>query len=363
MTLQEDITAIEEEITSTKYNKATQHHIGKLKAKLARLREEAVARASGPKGGGYAVRKAGHATVALVGLPSVGKSTLLNGLTAAQSEIAAYEFTTLDVVPGMLAYRGANIQLLDLPGLIAGASRGSGRGREVLSVVRSADLVLLLVDAARPHLETVVRELEGAGLRLNGRQPNGRITRTGLGGITVVSPVAQELEEETIKVMLREYGLVNAEVVLRERFNADKLVDLLADNRIYTSALACITKTDLVPEAKLARAREICRDYHTVEIAATRGRGLSELKEAIYQALDFVAIYMKPQGQPADLDEPLIVRRGTRIRHVCRELHRDFERRFRYAQIWGPSARFPGQTVGLDHEVQESDLVTLVVQK
>ena len=77
MSLTDKIAEIEEEIANTKYNKATQHHVGKLKAKLAQLREEVVTSSSGPKGSGYGVRKAGDATVALVGLPSVGKSTLL----------------------------------------------------------------------------------------------------------------------------------------------------------------------------------------------------------------------------------------------------------------------------------------------
>ena len=116
MSLTDKIVEIEEEIARTKYNKATQHHIGKLKAKLSQLREEVVISSSGIKGSGYGVREAGDATVVLVGLPSVGKSTLLNCLTDAESEIASYAFTTLDVVPGVLKYRDANIQVLDLPG-------------------------------------------------------------------------------------------------------------------------------------------------------------------------------------------------------------------------------------------------------
>ena len=134
MSLTDKIAEIEEEITNTKYNKATQHHIGKLKAKLSKLREEVVISSSGPRGSGYGVRKAGDATVALVGLPSVGKSTLLNCLTDAESETGSYAFTTLDVVPGVLKYKDANIQILDLPGLIEGAARGAGRGLSLIHI-------------------------------------------------------------------------------------------------------------------------------------------------------------------------------------------------------------------------------------
>ncbi|MFQ5552738.1 MAG: GTP-binding protein, partial [Thermoplasmata archaeon] len=75
--LEERIQEIEEEIRRTPYNKATQKHLGRLRARLARLREEA-ARPKGSRQEGPGIRKAGDATVALAGYPSVGKSTLLN---------------------------------------------------------------------------------------------------------------------------------------------------------------------------------------------------------------------------------------------------------------------------------------------
>ena len=233
MSLTDKISEIEEEIGNTKYNKATQHHIGKLKAKLAQLREEVVVSSSGPRGSGYGVRKAGDATVALVGLPSVGKSTLLNCLTDADSETGSYAFTTLDVVPGVLKYKDANIQILDLPGLIEGAARGAGRGKEVLSVIRSADLIIHVIDAVDPAPHVILKELFDSGVRLNSRPPNGSVSKTGIGGIEVISTIVQELEEEAIKTIVREYGIVNAQVVLRERITIDDLVDILAKTRVY----------------------------------------------------------------------------------------------------------------------------------
>ena len=77
--------------------------------------------------------KSGDARVAMIGFPSVGKSTLLSSLTKTESVQAAYEFTTLTCIPGVIEHRGANIQLLDLPGIIEGAAQGKGRGRQVIT--------------------------------------------------------------------------------------------------------------------------------------------------------------------------------------------------------------------------------------
>jgi len=65
----------------------------------------------------------------MIGFPSVGKSTLLTSITETESLVAAYEFTTLTCIPGIIHYNETKIQLLDLPGIIEGAADGRGRGR------------------------------------------------------------------------------------------------------------------------------------------------------------------------------------------------------------------------------------------
>src|SRR2546421_3868044 len=180
MGLPEKIKQIEEEMKKTQINKHTEHHIGLLKAKLARIRAELEASTS--KGGGpaFEIRKGGDATVVLIGLPSVGKSTILNRLTNARSKVAAYAFTTLTVVPGILRYNGADIQILDLPGIISGASSGRGRGRRVLSVARNADLVLLVLGGFQAgHGEILEGGVHQMGIRINHKPHAVAVTKAG----------------------------------------------------------------------------------------------------------------------------------------------------------------------------------------
>ena len=151
MGVAEKIKEVEAEMARTQKNKATEYHIGLLRAKLAKLRMQLLEpdKKSGKSGEGFDVMKSGNARVVLIGFPSVGKSTLLSTITETESATAAYEYTTLTAIPGVLEYEGARIQLLDLPGIIEGAAQGRGRGRQVVSVAKTADLVMMMLDATK----------------------------------------------------------------------------------------------------------------------------------------------------------------------------------------------------------------------
>jgi uncharacterized protein len=363
--LEEQITEVEDEIRRTAYNKATQGHIGRLKAKLAVLRLERETRSKGKGGGsGYAVRKSGHATVGLVGYPSVGKSTLLNRLTAADSETGAYDFTTLTIIPGMLRWGGASIQILDMPGLVPGAAKGRGRGREVLSVVRSVDLVLFLIDPEHTDLRALVNELEGAGVRINQRPPRVVVQAGDRGGLTISSTVKlTHLAGGLATQIAREFGLHNGSIVFREDATADQLIDVLAGNRVYVPALLAVNKSELIGPAERAKLAAELRPVEPIFISARDQTGLEGLVDRIGHALRFIRVYVKPPGQPPDLEEPVVLREGDTVAGLLHRLPAELDQSFRTAQIWGRSARFPGQSVGREHVLSDEDIVTVVVAR
>ncbi len=369
-TIEEQIKALEEEISKTKYNKATQGHIGKLKAKIAALRErraKAQAHAKSSGGGpGFEIKKSGDASVALVGFPSVGKSSLISQLTDVESDTGNFEFTTLTCIPGVLHHRGATIQILDLPGLIKGASEGKGRGREILNVIRSCDMVLYVVDPFQEsHFDILDLELWKAGMRLNQQKPQVFIDRTERGGVVVRSTLEQtNLTDEEIQAIIRSFGIVSANVTLRTDVTDDNIVDTLAGNRVYSDAVVVLNKIDLATKKDLKKANNMLpEDWPILPVSAKTGEGIEEMKDFIFNNLHFMSIYLKPQGQEADLIEPLIIKNTSTVRNVCQKLHRDFVRKFRYARVKGPSAKFDWQRVGLDHRLKDGDLLSVIVRR
>jgi hypothetical protein len=359
----EQIKELEKELSTTKYNKATQHHVGLVKAKLARLKDKQAARSkkSGAKTG-FSVRKTGDGTVVLVGFPSVGKSTLLNALTTANSKVAAYEFTTLDVIPGILEHEHAKIQILDVPGIVHGAAAGTGRGKEVLAVMRSADLVVFLIDIMHPeHYEALKKEVYDSGIRVNQKRPDVKIVKKQRGGIRVGSTVKLTwIDEDTIKDILKEFRISNADVVVREDITADQLIDVIDENRVYLPAVTILNKIDLVDEKTLEKVKK--RLKPDLAISADKKILIGRLKDIIYHGLKVIRIFCKEAGKPADLDVPLIMFEDATVEDMCSKLHKDFVKKFKFARIWGKSSKFPGQKVMLGHRLVDGDIVEIHVR-
>ena len=367
MGIPEKIKAIQDEIHRTQLNKATEHHIGLLKAKIAKLKreQESIAvKKSAKKSDGFDVKRTGDATVVFIGLPSVGKSTLLNKLTGSKSTVGAFQFTTLTVVPGVLEHRGARIQMLALPGIIKGASSGKGLGKRILAVARSADIVLLILDVFQPYHENVlINELGNIGIRLNQKPPDIVIEKSTTGGIAVAQQVKlKKMSEKLLKDILNVYGYTSARVVIREDIDSEQLVDFITGNKTYAKSITVLNKIDLVDDKFLkAASKKIKTDF--LPVSADADVNVAKLRDIIYDELQFIRIYMRPKGGKTDFKEPLIIRKGNSVLDVCNKLHRKMKKDFRFGLVWGKSVKFGGQRVGLGHVLLDEDVLTIIKRK
>ncbi|MBN1168525.1 50S ribosome-binding GTPase [Candidatus Woesebacteria bacterium] len=349
------IKRIEKEIRDTPYHKATEHHIGMLRAKLSKLKDQVELKQSkkGGGGGGYAVKKQGDATIVLVGPPSVGKSTLINKLTNAKSKIAPYAFTTVTVIPGMMEYKDARIQILDVPGLIDEAEKGKGRGKEVLSVIRGSDLLILMCDVENTDkVPRIKNMLENSGIRIDKTHPDITIEKKLKGGTRIISNIKQDLGKETIKEVAKEFGYGNSEVTLRQKIDMDQLIDIFSRNRVYIPSITVMNKSDL-KNIKLD-------DPKTLKISAEKGKGLDKLKEKIYKDLKFLRVFLVRTDEKPSYSNPIVMKEGDTLKDVAIKIGEDFAEEHERAKIWESGAKFPGQEVSLTTEVLEGMQVRFI---
>ncbi|CAF0877320.1 unnamed protein product [Rotaria sordida] len=364
MGILEKIADIEKEIARTQKNKATEYHLGLLKAKLAKFRQalmEGDAKSGSGKGEGFDVIKSGDARIALIGFPSVGKSTLLSTVTRTESTAASYEFTTLTCIPGVIQYNGAEIQLLDLPGIIEGAAQGKGRGRQVIAVARTADMVLMMLDATKgeKQREILEEELESVGIRLNRCKPEIYFKQKKTGGINITSTVPMtKCSEKMIQLILHEYKLFNAQVLFRDDYTSDEFIDVVVGRRVYMPCLYVYNKIDQVSIEEVDRLAHL---PHSVVISCNMKLNIDYMLESIWKLLNLIRIYTKKRGEKPDFDGGLIIRNGTTVEHVCRIVHRTLVDQFKYALVWGTSVKFSPQRVGLSHVLQNEDVICLMI--
>lgn len=363
MSVVEKIKEVEAEMARTQKNKATSYHLGTLKAKLAKLRRELLTPRGGGGGGevGFDVAKTGAARVGFIGFPSVGKSTLMSKLTGTYSAVAEWEFTTLTTVPGVLQYKGAKLQILDLPGIIEGAKDGKGRGRQVIAVARTCSLIYIVLDVLKPltHKRIIERELEGFGIRLNKKPPNILLKKRDRGGITMTHTVPlKHLDLESVKAILGEYRIANAEVQIKCDATVDDLIDVIEGNRIYLPCIYILNKIDQITIEELDMIYKI---PHAIPVSGHHCWNFDDLLEKTWEYLDLIRIYTKPKGQLPDYTSPVVLKRtASTIEDFCNGIHKSLMNQFKYALVWGSSVKHHPQKVGKDHILQDEDIVQIV---
>jgi len=306
-TIEEKIKALEVMMAVIPKHKGTEHLRGQLKSRMAKLRQEQQKRPTLAKAEFlYNVKKEGAGQVVLVGLPNSGKSSLLSEITHASSEIGDFPFTTQRPVPGMMPFENIQIQLVDTPPIQWDHSEPG-----FSNLVRNANALLLVVDLTDdPGFQTEV---------LFEKLKEMKIVPIGEGSIP-----------------LGEMG----QVFLKSLLIGNKC-DLKGATERYQSL-----------EARFKEALPV------LPISTKEKMNLDAVKQEIYQLLDIIRVYTKAPGKEADLSEPVILKKGSRVEDVALSIHKDFAAKLKYARIWG-SGKYDGQRVKLDHRVNEGDVIEM----
>lgn len=297
-TTEEKIKALEKMLSTCPTHKGCEKLRQDIKTKLSKFRK-LLKKQEEKKAKGFtiSIKKEGSAQICLVGPSNSGKSLLLNKLTNKKVKVADYEFTTKMPEIGIMKYKGLKLQLIEVPSIFKGYYK-SQKGPQFFSIIRNADLIVIVTDT--DNIDYLFEEFDKARIKLN-----------------------NTFEENTHKAII----VVNKK-------------DLPSNDEIY---------------------KGLCRFYnfHLFSISALNDSSFDILKDEIWKGLGLIKIYTKEPGKRLRKDEPLSLKKDSTIKDMAVHLHKDFIKKFRFARIWGKSARFKGMQAGLNHKLEDDDVVEI----
>ena len=290
----------------------------------------------------FSIRKRGLAEVGLVGLPNVGKSTLFRALTGAPAEVADYPYTTLVPNVGMMAVGAYEFEIVDLPPLSEEPVSELSYAGGLREAVSNAGLLIIVVD---------LRE----DLELQLWLTDERLTELGT------------------RVVWRADG--PSGIGSGDRVRQSVLVGTHADRTEPSGAAGAVHGNDKCPEGgqgsetggDVALRGEESRVGRLAELAPGAlvfthplpdgGRAL--FGEALCGLVGRIVVKARDPEEP---DEPLeyAVPRGATALDLAQAVHKELAGQARGARVWGPSARYEGQEVGLDHLLEPGDMVEII---
>ena len=302
----ERVAALQDMMSATPKHKGTDHLRADLRAKMARLMEELEkpTYTSGGQPQPFAIRKEGAGQVMLVGLPNAGKSQLLVSLTGAAAKVASYPFTTQSPLPGILQIQNVHIQVVDTP-----AINDQDMQTRLFSLLRNSDLLLIVIDLSADALAQM----------------------------------------EEVVTELGEWGYL----LLETKVTSDP-----EEHRVQKRAILVGNKAD-EPGAQAQSQRLEARyggRFPIVMVSLLEEKGLAELKEATFNALDKLRVYTKAPGGEPDFGSPIILNQGSKVENAAEALHKDWRRRLKFALLWG-SGKYGGQRVGREYVLADGDVL------
>jgi hypothetical protein len=308
-TAEEKLACLRNMLSLLPKHKASEKLQAELKRKISDVAAEVEHDRKHPKktGVSYKIPRQGAGQVILVGAPNAGKSRIVSRLTRATPEVAPYPFTTREPHAGMMDWEDVRVQLIDMPPITADHMDSYLPG-----MIRSAGICLLVLDLGDDDgpfaAEAVLDRLAQVKTMLVGQPP--------------ANP-----DDPSI-------------AFIRTLLVANKLEAEGARERL-----------EIVQEMFAPR-------FPILTLDAESGKGLEDLRNTVYRALDVIRVYSKKPGKPPDMDAPFTCRSGSTLAQMAELVHRDFADKLKSARIWGTGVH-PGQSVTRDHVLHDKDVVEL----
>lgn len=276
--MEEKIEKLRKMISYAPAHKGGENLRAQLKTRLKKLLEQKDKSKKSGKSSKVGIKKEDMQAV-IIGKTNSGKSSLLNSMTNARSEISYSTFSTTLPKIGMMHHDSASIQIIENPAV---ESEYYDRG-----LTHTTDTLLILINSLED-----IKEIE---------------------------------------------GLIG---------DSDK------------KRIIIFNKSDLLNENEKRRIRSTLQSkkYNFVIVSSLTGEGLEELKEKLFESFERLRIYTKEPGKEKS-KRPIILEPGATARDVAEKILKGFSQKVKETKIWGPSSKFSGQIVGLNHKLKDLDVI------
>jgi hypothetical protein len=307
-TAEEKIAIMEKLLSIIPRHKGTEKLVALYRSKISKLKEEIERRPAARKSRLFKIDKSGAGQVIVIGPPNAGKSSLIKALTGAEVEVADFPFTTRIAAPFMMPYENIKIQLIDTPPITADYLESW-----LTEMIKIAEAVLIVIDASSPE-------------------------------------AAENLEVIINRLKDKKVELVSEEIIIPpDRFPFLK------------KSLLVLNKIDQAEAEKLIEELDILFNLplQKTSVSARTTEGLEELRRRIYDLLQIVRVYSKVPGKKPDHESPFVLKKGSNIRDLAKQVHKDFAEKLNYAKVWDRQGKISGLRVTHDYVLNDEDIVEL----
>jgi len=189
---------------------------------------------------------------------------------------------------------------------------------------------------------------------------------------TTMNPEIGTLDLEGIKIQLIELPafIENKEILSIARASdlilvlvtsLDELMQLsslLKKENIINKKVFILNKVENISQEELKKFFKL----DVLRISVNEKAGINDVKQKIFEKIGLIRVYTKEPGKKARLDHPMIIKKDSSVKDMAEKIRKDFVQRFIKAKIWGLSAKFNGQTVGIEHVLKDKDVVEMYIK-
>mgnify|MGYP000069243853 CR=1 FL=1 len=360
---EEKLKALQEFLSSIPKHKGNEKLRAQIKRKISLLKVELEERKQSRKGAKpyYLIEKEGAAAqIVILGLTNVGKSSLLSSLTNANPEVNSRPYTTIEPIPGVMHFKDIRIQLIEVPALTPNSSNSLQ-----LNLAKKADGLILMIDALNNpcnQLKILLKELEKARLSIEKPKSKIEIDKNAKGELQIaVFGKLNGCTIEDVKKLFLSYGVRKGVVKIYGEASLEEIEEhLLELSNEYKPAIIIVNKVENEDfENKLVDLKSLVNNVPIIYVSCLLRKGLEKIGEALIKKLEIIRVYTKEPNEKEASKEPVILKEGATIGDLAKEIHSELYKNFKYAKVWGPSSKFPGEKVGLNHLLKDGDIVEI----